>query len=292
MKRGKKIMIWILAVIALIILGIAIWFNLPYSPVKSEFAGLTGAQMQEKYESNEVFTAEDISDLPSPVQKYFRYCGFIGTPKMSNMTAYYKDVDFVLSPDKPKLKIDYIQFNSANKPVRVALIETSMNGIPFEGIDAYVNGTGSMKGVIAKTFTLFDPRGGEMNKAGLVTCLAESLLVPNLALQDFIVWKEIDQNHAMAAISYYGISASGIFTFDDNGAMTSFTTDDREYADTKGNLQKVKWSAICEDYKNVNGIMHPTTLKAVWHFNTGDLVYFDGRDTVIKYDVKKINTSL
>lgn len=79
----------------------------------------------------------------------------------------------------------------------------------------------------------------------------------------------------------------GLFTFDDNGAMASFTTNDREYADTNGNTQQVRWSAVCADYKDVNGIKCPTTLKAVWHFETGDLVYFDGRDIDIKYDVVK-----
>jgi len=279
MERGKKIMLWVIAAVALIIAGTLIWFYIPYSPTKSEFASLTSRQMQKQPTPNGIFTAKDISKLPSPVQKYFNYCGYIGTPKMSGMKIYHNNVDFVLSPDKPPLKIKYIQNNSVNEPERIALIDTSMSGIPFEGIDAYQNGAGSMKGVIAKAFALFNQTGEKMNKAGLVTCLSECLLVPNLALQDFIKWEEIDGTHAKAIINYYGISTSGIFTFDDNGAMTGFTTDDREYADTKGNIQNVKWSAICGDYKEVDGIKHPTTLKAVWHFDTGDLVYFDGRNT-------------
>ena len=67
--------------------------------------------------------------------------------------------------------------------------------------------------------------------------------------------------------------------------MTSFTTDDREYTDTNGNTQNIKWTAVLEDYKDVNGIKYPATMKAVWHFETGDLVYFDARDIVFKYNV-------
>lgn len=287
MKRGKRIILLILGVFALLIAGTAIGFNIPYSPAQSEFAKLTSYQLTKMPIPNGMFTTEDISELPSPVQKHFQYCGFIGTPKMSCMKIDYNNVDFVLSPDKPRLKIKYTQYNFVDEPERIALIDTSMYGIPFEGIDAYQNGVGSMKGVIAKVFTLFDQKGEAMDKASLVTCLAESLLLPNLALQEYISWEEIDEIHAKAAITYYGISASGIFTFDDNGAMTCFTTDDREYADTNGNTQQVRWSAVCADYKDVNGIKCPTTLKAVWHFETGDLVYFDGRDIVIKYDVVK-----
>lgn len=281
MKRGKKIMLWILIIVA----GLLLWFYVPYSPTKAEFARLTSYLIPEKQTPEEVFTVQDISRLPSPVQKYFYYCGYIGTPKMSSMKIYHNDVDFVLSPDKPPLKIKYVQFNLVKEPERIALIDTSLYGIPFEGIDVYKNGAGSMKGIIAKSYTLFYQTGAAMDKASLVTCLSESLMVSNLALQDYIKWEAIDDTHALATISYYGISASGIFTFDNNGAMTVFTTDDREYTDIKGNSQKVKWSAVCEDYREVNGIKHPTSLKAIWHFNTGDLVYFDGRNT--KYGDEK-----
>ncbi|MBZ9607264.1 hypothetical protein G9F73_005420 [Clostridium estertheticum] len=286
MKRGKKIIIWILAVIALFILGVLIWFKIPYSPIKSNFSKLTNYQIANMKTQNGIFTTEDISKLPSPVQKYFKYCGYIGTPKMSNMKAYYYDVDFVLL-GKPKLKIKYTHYNFVDKPERIALVDTSMFGIPFEGIDKYQDGIGSMKGVIGKAITLFNEKGEGMDKSCLVTYLAEGLLMPNSFLQDFINWEEIDENHAKATITYYGISASGIFAFDDNGAITSFTTDDRSYSDVNGNIQKVKWSAVCEEYKDMNGIKHPTTLKAIWHLETGDFIYFDSRNIAVKYNVTK-----
>jgi len=285
MKRGKKIMLWILGVIVLFILGVVIWFNIPYSPIKSTFTKLTNNQIAKMKTVNGVFTTEDISKLPSPVQKYFKYCGYIGTPKMSNMKAYYNDVDFVQSGKK--LKIKYTHYNFVAKPERLALIDTSMFGIPFEGIDAFQDGIGSMKGVFAKSITLFNEKGAAMDKASLADCLAEGLLMPNLALQDYVKWEAIDETHAKATITYYGISASGIFTFDHNGAMTSFTTYDREYNDGNGNKQKAKWSAVCGNYKDKNGIKYPTILKAVWHLETGDLVYFESREMDIKYNVTK-----
>ena len=236
---------------------------------------------------NGTITPADIADLPRPVQKYFQYCGFIGKAKMSNMSIHFNDVDFVLTPGKPKLKIKYTQYNSVDELQRIAYIDTHLYGIPFEGIDAYQNGAGSMKGILAKSITLFDQKGAAMDQASLVTCLSESLFLPTMALQDYISWQEIDETHAQAVISCYGISAGGIFTFDDNGAMVSFTTDDRENTDTQGNTTKARWSAICEDYRETNGIKFPANLKAVWHFETGDLVYFDGRDITVRYDVSK-----
>jgi hypothetical protein len=33
-----------------------------------------------------------------------------------------------------------------------------------------------------------------------------------------------------------------------------------------------------------NGIKRPTALQAVWHYDNGDLIYFDGRDIVIEFE--------
>jgi L-rhamnose mutarotase len=148
-------------------------------------------------------------------------------------------------------------------------------------------GAGSMKGVLAKLFTLFDQTGEAMDRASLVTCLSECLLIPNMALQDYIVWEEIDALHAKAAITHYGITAGGIFTFNENGEMLSFTTGDREAVAADGTSEKVKWTAVCSEYVETNGIKKPTVLKAIWHYDDGDLVYFDGKDVVIEFDTRE-----
>jgi hypothetical protein len=204
---------------------------------------------------------------------------------MYNMKMIHRDVGFILSSSMPKLKIQCTQFNRSDEPERVALIGTRLYGIPFEGIDAYQAGAGSMKGVIAKSITLFDQRGEAMNRSSLVNCLAESLLMPSIALQDFMTWEAVDANRVKGTMVYNNLSVSGVFTFDDQGLLADFTTHDRMYVDTEGGVRQVPWSAICGDYREVGGILQPRMLQAVWHLPEGDLLYFDGHDTLIEYDV-------
>jgi hypothetical protein len=271
----------------LIIIGILIifagittvFFNIPCSKTKTEFNEMAKTISAKAYNAEGVFREEDIAGLPAPVQKYYRYCGYIGTAKMSYITITYYDVDFIFDKNKP-LKIDYVQYNFAEEPDRIAYIDSSMYGIPFEGLDSYVDGAGSMKGVIAKLFTLFHQTGKTMDKSSLVTFLSENLFIPSAALQDYIVWEAIDGSHAKATISYYGISAGGVFTFNDQGEMLSFITGDREASSTDGTSEKVKWSVVCGDYEEINGIKKPTLFQAVWHYNDGDLVYFKGKGTI------------
>jgi hypothetical protein len=286
-KRGKRM--WISLGIIFIILGGAIlFFHIPYSPTRKEFSQLEKQLIQAAGVSagvadKAVFTEQDIADLPQPLQRYFRHCGYIGTPKMSYMKAIFNQTDFRMDRNKPSGHIGYSQLNTVKEPHRIALIESYMFGIPFQGLDSYLNGQGAMKGVIAKAATLFNQKGAEMDKACLVTFLAESLMFPNAALQSYVKWEEIDSLHAKATISYWDTTASGIFTFDEDGKMLSFTTEDRSVTESDGTMTQLSWSAFMKDYKNRNGLLQPDTLQAVWHYPEGDFLYFDGKDIDIRF---------
>jgi hypothetical protein len=281
--KGIKKLMWILMLVMVLILLIIVYFGISFSPLKSDFEKEVLAQISDAKASTELFIAEEIENLPVPVKKYFETCGYIGTPKMAYMKAVYKNADFLLSADKPYSKIDYTQYNFVKKPVRIAFVDTSIYGIPFQGFDSYVGGKGGMKGVIAKAFTLFNEMGSEMDIACLVTVLSECLIVPSIALQDYIVWENIDDTHAKATISYYGISASGTFTFAENGEMISFTTNDRWAVETNGTKTQTLWSILISDYEEKDGIIQPTSFKTVWHYKNGDSVYFDSKNPTIEY---------
>jgi hypothetical protein len=284
-KRSKKVMLIALSVLIILIAVVIIFFNIPYSKTKSDFKNVVAATISDEPKNEGVFTEEDIKGLPLPVQKYFSYCGYIGKPKMSYMKITFKDIAFKMSENR-KMKIDYTQYNFVNKPQRFAYIDSSLYGIPFEGFDSYRDGTGSMKGVLSKLVTLFDQRSNYMDKACLVTFLSESLILPTAALQDYIRWEEIDATHAKAIITYYGISASGIFTFDENGLMLSFRTKDRYETDIDGSMKPLDWSAIILDYENVNGLRQPKTLQGVWHNPEGDNIYFNENKAPAKVEYK------
>lgn len=276
----------VIGVLFVLIAMILIWFHIPYSPVKRDFQNDVDTIMSENQlqTKNEVFTEEDFNNLPAAIQKYIQGCGYIGTPKMSYLKMEYHNVDFLQGKNRPTLTIDYTQYNFINGPCRMALIDSRMFGIPFEGYDYYQNGIGGMKGVIAKAITIFDQTGADMNKACLATFLAESLFAPTILLQDYITFEEISDFEVRATITYGGQSASGIFNFNEQYEMFSFTTNDRAVAGTDGSMEYVPWSALCNDYQlSENGIKYPTKFQAVWNYTDGDFVYFDGIISEISY---------
>lgn len=285
-KLRKRKMFILIGGLFVLIGIILIWFYVPYSPVKRDFQNDIDALMSENQlrTNNEVFTKEDFSSLPVAIQKYIQNCGYIGTPKMSYLRMEYNNVDFSQGKNHPTLKIDYMQYNFINEPCRMALIDSSMFGIPFEGYDYYQNGTGGMKGVIAKAITLFDQTGADIDKACLATFLAESLFAPTILLQDYITFEEISDFEVQATISYKEQKASGIFTFNEQYEMISFTTNDRVVAGTGGSMEYIPWSALCGDYQiSVNGIKYPSKFQAVWNYPDGDFIYFDGIISKVSY---------
>lgn len=291
MKKARKRKMFIVLGMLLVIIGaLVIWFNIPYSPVKKQFQNDITALFAENQLSvdNRLFTEKDFSHLPTAIQRYIENCGYIGTQKMSYLKMEYHNVNFSQGKDRPALTIDYTQYNFINEPCRMALIDSSMFCIPFEGYDYYQNGTGGMKGVIAKAITLFDQTGADMDKACLATFLAESLFAPTILLQDYIIFEEISDFEVKATISYKRQTASGIFTFNEQYEMISFTTNDRAVAGTDGSMEYVPWSAICNDYQlSSNGIKYPTKFQAVWNYPEGDFVYFDGVISEVSYGFKQ-----
>ena len=273
--------------ILLIIFGaVMVWFNISYSPTKTAFkTDIKALTAENKLDTDgEVFSEEEFAHLPDAIRKYIKNSGYIGTPKMSYIKMEYRDVAFKQGRNGPDLTIDYTQYNFAAQPSRMAFIDSSMFGIPFEGYDYYQNGTGGMKGVLAKSVTLFDQTGEDMDKACLATYLSESLFAPTMLLQDYISFEEISDYEVRATITYGGQTASGIFTFNDRYEMVSFVTNDRAVTNTDGTMEYIPWLALCSEYKvSEQGIKQPSKLQAVWNYPDGDFIYFDGEISSISY---------
>ena len=278
-KVGRRKMFVVIGILLVIIGALMIWFNISYSPLKKQFDKDTQRLVKENRleTSSEVFTEEDFQQLPQAIRRYVENCGYIGKPKMSYLKMQYKDVDFKTGRNGAKLKMDYTQYNFVKEPCRMAFDDAGMFGVPFQGYDYFEDGKGGMKGVLAKLITLFNERGEEMDRACLVTYLAESLFVPTALTSGYISFEQISAREVRGSITYKGQTVSGVFTFNDNYEMTSFVTTDRKD-------DKTPWTALCSDYKvSSDGIKLPTVFKAVWNFSDGDFVYFDGRIDAVSY---------
>lgn len=276
-RRVKRKMGLILGVILLLVSILVIYFNVPYSRLKTNFKDYL-VESEENISENKKSTKYTLEDLPQSMQNFYSYTKLVNKVSSNHVSFNFKDADFVNIEMNKTLKIDYSEHIFGDVPARFAFIDSSLYGIPFQGLDSFINGEGGMKGVVAKNITLFNQRGKEMNKAALVTWLAEIIFMPSQLLSGDVDIKEIDKNTVGVSITYDNIKASGIYKFLDSGELVEFTTDDRALIYNDGRLEHRKWSALYEDYKNNGDLLLPNRLKSKWHFDNEDIIYFDGTD--------------
>lgn len=273
-RNGKKV---ILIECLLVVICIVFYLVIPYSPVKKEYWN-TIEKLTQSYEFQQyIITEDDLKVLPEPLQKYFTKNGYVGINSANAIIFEFECADFSLGVGKPNIKIDYTAYDFVKEPTRVALIDSKMYGVPFQGIDICKDGKANMKGIIAKHIQLFNNSFDIIDSAYLSECLMH----PSLALQENITYRQIDDYSVEATIRKDGAETTGIFYFNENYEMTSFVVEKRLCEDTN---TYEKWSAITTDYKMINGINIPTKFQAVWNFSSGDLVYFDSNNMKISYN--------
>ncbi len=275
MKKGGKKKVVLFGCL-LVVICIALYLAIPYSPVKKEFWSTVEKFAKDYEEPKHIITEDDLKVLPEALQNYFVKNGYVGIESANAVIFQFKDVDFSLGVDKPNIKIDYTAYDFVKEPTRIALIDSRMYGIPFQGIDICKDGKGTMKGIIAKHIKLFNNSFDIIDSA----YLAECLMHPSLALQENIAYRQIDDYSVEATIRKNGVETTGIFYFNENYEMTSFVDEKRLCAETN---TYEKWSAITSDYKVIDGINIPTKFQAVWNYSSGDLVYFNGENMKISY---------
>ena len=274
--RVRRKMIWILCSVAALVLGVIVFFQIPYSVMRNDFQRDVQRHIEQSNIQDGIFTEQNLVRLPELVQSHFRAAGLIGQPIMTSATAMMSSATLRESNDRPPMIIDYTLYLFAYSPVRLAYIKTSMFGIPFEGYDSLQDGEGFMRGVIGKIFTLFNQTGNEMDRAQLLTYLGECFMIPSSVFGEHITWETIDETSVRATITYGGISLSGLFVFGDNGLVQSFHTTERARIGNDGSVDFPGWSAVYEDWRRgENGIYMPNSVRAIWHESGGDLVYFE-----------------
>ncbi|WP_332447314.1 DUF6544 family protein [Sphaerochaeta sp.] len=276
-------MLWVLGGLIGLVLVVLGFLLIPPSRVQRRFAALEQSFISRLGSSEDVFTLEDIAHLPPVVQAFYTNGGYIGKPKMTGLKASFSKVSFSLGQNKPTIPIIYTQLNGVKTIERYAHIDARMYGLPFEGLDSFSAGIGSMEGYLAKQLRLFNQTGDYMDKACLVTYLAEAFFLPTVGLSDAISYEQLDAYTVRATIRAFDMEASGVFTFSENGQMLAFTTNDRMAASLDGKLEQIPWTAECSDYTKQDGIWVPSRLKATWHYPQGDLVYFDGTEVQVTY---------
>jgi len=230
------------------------------------------------------FLKEDIAHLPTPVQRYFEICGFVGQPKSDWAEIVWADSQIRMRPNQKMMRLKTYQLNFVNEPSRLAYMRANIMGIvPFEGRDKYCNGQGHMFGTLGRVIKIFDQKDFEIAQGAAIVLLAESLLLPLYAIQPYIQWEPIDEFTAQARFVHKGVDVGGTFHFNQQGECIRFTTNERPYSLPNGEYELKPYTIQIRSYQQQGEIRIAKEVAAIWNLTDGDYEYWKGTVKEIRF---------
>lgn len=221
-----------------------------------------------------IVTKEMLDNLPPIVQKWLEFSNVIG--KEIIYRVYLKQIgEMRTTPDGKWMPVKAEQWFKTEEPgfIWVADVKAAP-GIHIVGRDKYENGKGHMLIKLLSLTTVADAKGKETDQGAMLRYLSEIVWFPSAALSYYIQWEQIDMTTAKAAMTYGGITASGLFKFDTNGNVVSFEA--KRYYARKDGATLEDWFIQIEPncHKEFEGIRIPVKATVIWKLKEGDFAWY------------------
>jgi hypothetical protein len=216
--------------------------------------------------SDTIVTEDDLKPLPAAVQRYFRFMGAVGKPRVWSLHVAF-DGRFKRGADSDWLPCETVQYNSRDELARLFYMTLRVGFIPMLGRDTYLRGKGRMLGKVLDLFTVVDGSGTEFDIGELVTYLNDAILMaPSMLLDSAVTWTAIDDRSFDVALTDRGTTVTARVFLDERGAPVDFSTTDRFMDDPAqpGKYKRARWTTPVEGWQEVGGRMVPITGRATW----------------------------
>lgn len=227
---------------------------------------------------------EDLRGLPRPVQSYLKFALKDGQPYIQVARLKQTGV-FKPSEGADWAPIEAEQYFATEDPAFVWVARLKMGAFFWvTARDMYSYGKGNMLIKPVSAVTILDASGKEIDESSFIRYFAEAPWFPSALLpSEYVSWEELDSRRAKATFRHRGHTASGMFTFGDQGQILSFVTHDR-FRDAEGRYYKEQWTGYYGDYEEIQGVRIPTKVEAEWNLENWDFKYLSFTVTDIEFD--------
>jgi hypothetical protein len=226
----------------------------------------------------------DLAHLPANVQRYLRRAGVVGREAVWGTRAVFEGrirngVDGTWMP----MKVE--QYNFFPRGIRAFHIDSSLNGIPFEGLHLFDESGATMRIRVASMLTVVDASGPEMNQSETVTVFNDMcLLAPSTLIDPAIRWEPLDSNSVRATFTRRGITIRAVLRFGEAGDLVDFESDDRYQTADGRTYAGYPWTTPLRAYGEFEGRRIWTRGDAIWRMPGGPFVYGEFRLESVEYN--------
>lgn len=281
MPKWLTVTLLIVVIFILLIITAAIIANFLFNrKAEKEAAQLLNSHAETKHE---IVRKEDLAGLPAPVQKWLEYAKIVGKEKIA--TVRLKQKGYMRTTEDGKwMPVEAEQYFRVEEPGFIWKANVKMSPLlSLTGLDQYYDGKGRMSIKLLSFIPVVDAKGPEMDESTMLRYLAEMPWFPTAALSSYIKWEPIDAKSAKAIMSYKGVTASTLFTFNEQGDIVNSIA--KRYKETNGKFVKEDWGGENKGYREFNGIRIPSKSDIIWYNKTGNFNWFQVEITEIEYNI-------
>lgn len=225
--------------------------------------------------SNQIYSIQQLENLPEPVQKYFKYVLKDGQPYISYARIKH-DGQFKTGFDKNWTNIKGEQYATTEKPGFIWKGTTLM----FTARDLFISDQGRLVVSWLSVFNIADATGEQYYKGALLRWLGESVLYPtNFLPSEKLQWLPIDSHTAKLTFDHKGLSLFFKVTFNEIGEITEMET--KRYMD-EDILET--WVIKASNYQRLSNVIIPTNFEVLWRLPKGDFSYANFNIIAVQYN--------
>ena len=271
--------------IANVLVLVVIVINASTYLLENGFHHIVDAHLRSHVSQHEEQLSEaDIVHLPAPVQKYLRYSGSMGKPKVGNFKAVFRG-GIRFKPGEDYMPLSSIQYNFMAKPARLFYILAKKNGLPAVGLHYYQDEHATFQIKLLGLFNVVDARGKKMDQGETVTVFNDMCFIAPATLIDRrITWEAVDDRTAKAVYGNGDIAIRATLFFNEKGELVNFVSDDRFETDGKS-YKSYPWSTPVTGYRDINGYRLPAGARLIYSRPDGEFCYGEFQLEELQYNV-------
>lgn len=256
------------------------------SSFRSRFAHDRDALLARPVRPAPVVTEADLGSLPPLMRTYLRRVGALGRPRVRSLRVLF-NAQMRSSATSPWMQSTATQYEFFDPPARLFYMNATRSGVPIDVFHRYIDSAATFQVRIASLFSMVDKSGPVLTRAETVTLMNDIVVMAPAAVLDLpFTWKTVGERSLLATFTNAGNTVSAALTFDADGDLVGFLSNDRTQEDAKGS-RNVPWSTPISGYREVDGIRIGALGNANWVEPSGEWTYGKFEIRSIAYNIEK-----
>lgn len=224
----------------------------------------------------------DLAPLPPPVRRWLTVSGVVGKERVHSVRLKQRGL-MRTSPTQGFMPARAEQYFRVDQPGFVWRVRVTLLGfIPVLGRDKYAQGKGNMLIKAGALVSVVDATGDKIDQGTLLRYLGEMVWFPSAVLSPYLTWEPLSADSARATMSYRGVTASAVFSFDRQGRFASLSAE--RYLGAGADAALHQWFIPATEWKVFHGVEVPSKGDVIWKLNDGDYDYYRWEITDIEYN--------